>query len=317
MFFTKFSEHKKYIQGGDQMVTQGMFQGLIRPDMKLCLNPVIFPSRKLKWYISNLEKGNSMEWLKKASKDVPFPPDFHLQKLCQINIDSLIRAVNDFNQRSELPSDEELVENDFFLMNIIDETASYEIILKSFEWHEKRFELFDQANFKCSNCNKHATIEMESGVGQEASFSFVYSWDRIAVNIYNKSAIKKAVVLFKSFRLPLLELNWDYIRNYSPAEKVILQLHHTYYKIGTLPWEYPDECFKVLCKPCHEEIHQNESIPVYDSEDNCSCGIESDSYSIEQCPRCIGEGYLPQYSHVQDGICFRCWGEGYMPKMIQ
>ena len=28
------------------------------------------------------------------------------------------------------------------------------------------------------------------------------------------------------------------------------------------------------------------------------------------CPRCNGSGHLPQYQHVQRGICFLCWGKG-------
>ena len=28
------------------------------------------------------------------------------------------------------------------------------------------------------------------------------------------------------------------------------------------------------------------------------------------CDRCGGSGYLPQYSHVEDGVCFKCGGEG-------
>jgi len=27
----------------------------------------------------------------------------------------------------------------------------------------------------------------------------------------------------------------------------------------------------------------------------------------EGCPRCHGKGYLPEYNHIQNGICFRCW----------
>lgn len=34
-----------------------------------------------------------------------------------------------------------------------------------------------------------------------------------------------------------------------------LQIHHRYYRSGAKPWEYPDECFEVLCRPCHREEH--------------------------------------------------------------
>lgn len=33
-------------------------------------------------------------------------------------------------------------------------------------------------------------------------------------------------------------------------------------------------------------------------------------FEIHNCERCNGGGYIPEYSHVQDGICFSCWGTG-------
>ncbi len=32
-----------------------------------------------------------------------------------------------------------------------------------------------------------------------------------------------------------------------------LQIHHLYYKIDNLPWEYPDDAFETLCELCHEK----------------------------------------------------------------
>jgi hypothetical protein len=31
---------------------------------------------------------------------------------------------------------------------------------------------------------------------------------------------------------------------------------------------------------------------------------------IQSCQRCGGNGYIPEYQHIQNGICFLCWGEG-------
>ena len=28
------------------------------------------------------------------------------------------------------------------------------------------------------------------------------------------------------------------------------------------------------------------------------------------CPRCNGAGELPEFRHIQDGVCFLCWGTG-------
>jgi hypothetical protein len=32
-----------------------------------------------------------------------------------------------------------------------------------------------------------------------------------------------------------------------------LALHHLYYAYGRLPWDYPDDAYKVLCRGCHRE----------------------------------------------------------------
>lgn len=34
-----------------------------------------------------------------------------------------------------------------------------------------------------------------------------------------------------------------------------LHVHHTYYRKGKKPWEYPWDCFKCLCEKCHRHEH--------------------------------------------------------------
>lgn len=33
--------------------------------------------------------------------------------------------------------------------------------------------------------------------------------------------------------------------------EIELNVHHCWYQVNKLPWEYPDECFKCLCRACH------------------------------------------------------------------
>lgn len=35
-----------------------------------------------------------------------------------------------------------------------------------------------------------------------------------------------------------------------------LHVHHQYYAKGKNPWEYPDDCFIVLCENCHQIVHK-------------------------------------------------------------
>lgn len=82
-----------------------------------------------------------------------------------------------------------------------------------------------------------------------------------------------------------------------------LNIHHTYYIKGYKPWEYDNEALVTLCENCHKKRHETSSVPYYDHERRLIGNLAI-------CDRCGGSGYLPQYSHVENGICFKCGGEG-------
>lgn len=82
-----------------------------------------------------------------------------------------------------------------------------------------------------------------------------------------------------------------------------LNIHHAHYIKGHKPWEYRDDALVTLCENCHKKRHEKTNTPIYAS-DMSIIGLTT------ICPRCGGSGYLPQYSHVEHGICFKCGGEG-------
>ena len=86
-----------------------------------------------------------------------------------------------------------------------------------------------------------------------------------------------------------------------------LNIHHTYYIKGYKPWEYDSGALVTLCANCHKKRHENSSVPYYNHE-MMLIG------NLNVCERCGGSGYLPQYSHVENGICFKCGGEGVILK---
>ncbi|MBC8006365.1 MAG: hypothetical protein H7X84_12895, partial [Verrucomicrobia bacterium] len=71
-----------------------------------------------------------------------------------------------------------------------------------------------------------------------------------------------------------------------------------------LPWEYDNDALITLCWKCHEERHQNSTIKVLDAS---LSPIEEYHY----CKKCSGAGCFPEFSHVQQGVCFRCNGARY------
>ena len=91
----------------------------------------------------------------------------------------------------------------------------------------------------------------------------------------------------------------------TPIVPKVLNVHHRYYINGKNPWEYDNEALVTLCEDCHCDIHKSAKTPVYKD----LYGKQFLRYA-EICDRCGGGGYLPQYRHVEGGICFKCWGEG-------
>ncbi|MBZ9779850.1 hypothetical protein LB452_13055 [Psychroflexus sp. CAK8W] len=84
-----------------------------------------------------------------------------------------------------------------------------------------------------------------------------------------------------------------------------LHVHHKCYRKNQDIWDQNNEEYVTLCNVCHKIIHESNQIPFYDSK-----GI---NYKFRKpCTRCKGTRYLPQYSYVDNGICYKCNGYGYL-----
>ena len=81
------------------------------------------------------------------------------------------------------------------------------------------------------------------------------------------------------------------------TEPKYLNVHHKLYRQDRNPWDYDNGELITLCEECHERLHRSGEIVKW--------------IKLTPCYRCGGKGYLPQYKHVEDGICFRCRGEKY------
>jgi len=45
--------------------------------------------------------------------------------------------------------------------------------------------------------------------------------------------------------------------------------------------------------------------------DSFDSDFPEDDFTFSKCMRCGGTGYLPEYHHVEGGICFTCGGSGF------
>ena len=331
MYFSETTEHQRFIRVFDQIVITGIARGL-RIEYIACSNPALNPSLKLMRYIFYLEQITTpanglnnnntnviinnlprlkINWLSNQNIFDTRPPRInkHLRQLMQIDIDRLIRTVNAFENTNPF-SEDEIQSNTYLQTYFLEDDFDYNTQLRQYKWHEKRFNFFGTAGYKCSTCNASATIKMISEIGENDSRSISYKYDQFVG--HNQNKIDAAIGILNSFNLPLLVLNWSFLQHPTNDEDVILQLHHKYYiNDDRKAWEYDDDCFQVLCKSCHEEIHENSIIPVYDNEEDRLINQQNLNATIRRCGRCEGIGFIERFRHVHNGICFECWGEGY------
>ena len=98
-----------------------------------------------------------------------------------------------------------------------------------------------------------------------------------------------------------------YEEDFNGEEMIDLNVHHKRYIIDCLAWEYDNEDLITLCHNCHKHIHNTTSVPVLSK-------IGETRYIANNCYKCGGSGYLPEYYYYKGGICFSCWGEGVILK---
>ena len=86
---------------------------------------------------------------------------------------------------------------------------------------------------------------------------------------------------------------------------LFLHVHHHYYILNNLPWEYDDNALITYCQECHQNFHDNNKPEVYLNADLLNVK------NLNKCLRCNGSGFLHEYYYVENGICFRCKGKKY------
>lgn len=170
---------------------------------------------------------------------------------------------------------EPIEENDIEFQSI----SRYAELLKTPEWKNRRKEILLRDEEKCTKCNCNSTLKIW---GQP-----VKGMQILGKTVNNKSIIE-----------PIF------------GEKHIsLHVHHKLYVIERSPWNYGDEELITLCFECHMKEHENVVIPVYFRETDLSIAT---SPNIISCPKCGGDGHLPEYNYYKSGQCFGCQGWSFV-----
>ncbi|WP_035694866.1 hypothetical protein [Flavobacterium soli] len=154
------------------------------------------------------------------------------------------------------------------------------------EWKAKRNKILLRDGEKCCECKApHKRVEGK-GIREQTNEEKDVYWKKIS-QLQLPNFITKERIIY-------------------PKVNVILHVHHKYYILNKLPWEYENNALITLCDLCHKKIHETQIIPIYLDES------KSTILELNLCNNCNGIGYLSQYKYYQNGICFKCYGTGYL-----
>jgi len=220
----------------------------------------------------------------------------------------------------------------------------YDELLKDDRWTQRRYEILIRDFLTCKNCNNEQIIKTskKADVIKQVKYSQCFDKHRIPYglsniykviinDIHTESSYPTHICLWSELHgaVNISNLNIYYSLSNTPSDygsetsceiRLIqnplnnvkyrtvyarcLHVHHEYYQDNTLPWDYPDDALRTLCWMCHEELHAEQPVKWL-NEYGFPKGV------LKPCERCYGAGYIPKYSHVENGICFKCNGAKY------
>lgn len=190
----------------------------------------------------------------------------------------------------------------------ISKKDAYNHLLKTVEWNNVRVRINKRDHQSCTICGSMQGAKREIPFNDEELTKREAELTALAeAEVIRNSEIDSRFNLTSNSKSDYLKILSKY-RGMIPAyhnKHVVLDVHHTYYVDGKLPWEYPDESLKTLCRSCHEFQHYLFKTPVYDSPE-----LTIITHYRDDCSKCSGTGYVEEYEHYQNGICFDCGGTG-------
>lgn len=175
-------------------------------------------------------------------------------------------------------------------------TLNYQQLLSTTDWQKRREEIINRDSKRCTKCKLSPTGPSAHYDAEFKTHTYLTDDGTEKVNNYISSINAKV---------------GESIPNMTVVDKPYhLQVHHKYYVLNSLPWDYPDDALVTLCNWCHTETHQNEKILMYLDT------TKTAARELISCNRCHGAGWFSQYNHVQNGVCFKCEGRRFKTELI-
>lgn len=169
----------------------------------------------------------------------------------------------------------------------------YSALLETKEWSNKRNEVIRRESNTCQDCSTHC-VDDYSNANPFRRQPIVYEFFEVKDPVYDPNTGKLLGTLSREASTYSVQ-----------TDPYFAHIHHTYYILSRLPWEYPNEDLMLLCHKCHNQLHQSHIISVFLTEEKI------ETVKLSPCTRCGGVGHIPMFNYVQNGICFACGGSGF------
>ena len=160
----------------------------------------------------------------------------------------------------------------------------YEELLSTEEWREKRDAIVKRDKRECKMCGKASTFYLD---GQNHMIITITHKDWAWINNEER------------------EIEWDEIWGDISDKPYFMHVHHKYYILSKLPWEYPDDALITFCNWCHWKYHQENTVEVFQDAQMLN------KIKLTKCSKCNGAGWFPEYRTIENGICFKCRGNKF------
>lgn len=138
---------------------------------------------------------------------------------------------------------------------------------------------------------------------------FASDWDLFLAGKYSQMSLKVRNQILNYFVEN--SANYSYLHSFLVPDKwfkryaEILDVSETLLKeVGELcdiPNLEREEFKLVLKEECHTPLSQN---------------FTEVKVQLNQCKRCNGQGYIPKYRHISNGICFKCYGQKNLKPLV-
>jgi 5-methylcytosine-specific restriction endonuclease McrA len=181
----------------------------------------------------------------------------------------------------------------------------YRLLLQTQEWQNFRARVTFRDSSACVGCGRKDGQRIEEQIYYEDYDKLIAEVDKR--NNDFKLLVKEQPQRFMNILMGLEEGPMG-LERYPPKtrllETISLEVHHHFYIQGKLPWQYKLQDLTSLCRKCHEKVHRGTKLIFYTDDS------KTNPQTVDNCNRCSGTGYIPEYNHVENGICFECGGLG-------